>query len=259
MTLYAKPSLLFLVALTLLTSRVEAQPNCSLKTLKGAYLYGATGLKDKVLPFVPPGENGQIVNLEGGQEIFDGRGNITNTYADGSGQVTLVNGSYSLDANCVGRAVYNSGDSYTLYASPTGNEFTWASISAGKKITGREVRVSRSLSPRCSLKTLKGTYLYSHMGYRNGIPYFETGKESYDGLGHLSNVYTDMNGHAVETNGTYALNGENCVAQATYEDTGDTYIIFMAPSGSEFRYVSFDGTRSNLAVGAEHRVSKKQF
>lgn len=252
------PLLALLAAFISSPTFVSASPKCSLKTLKGTYIYGATGLKDKTLPFSGTDQSGLGVNMEGGQEIFDGHGRITNTYSDASGQVTVANGTYTVNENCIGFATYNSGDSYTLYTAPNGNEFTWASISNNQKITGREVRVSPALAPRCSLKTLKGTYLYSHMGYRNGLPYFETGKEIYDGKGHLTNVYTDIAGQTVETTGSYTMQN-NCIGEATYDDTEDTYVIFMSPAGSEFRYVSLGSSQSNMAVGAEHRVSKNQF
>jgi hypothetical protein len=124
--------------------------------------------------------------VEAGQDIFDGKGGITNTYTDTTGQTVVTKGSYQMNANCVSQAKYDdSGVNYVMYTGPTGSEFSWISVTPGTKITGREVRVSTSLTPKCSLKTLKGTYVYSHIGYRDGVQYIESGQEVFDGKGSI--------------------------------------------------------------------------
>ena len=223
-----------------------AQPEakCSLKTLKGFYIYGATGVK------------GNVVHVEGGQEIFDGKGGITNTYTDSSGSVTVTSGSYEMSDYCIGRATYHdTGDSYVMYTGPDGTEFSWLSISKGTEIAGREVRVSPSVKPKCSLRTLKGTYIYSYMGYRNGIRYFESGQERFDGHGNFVNNYTGANGEATVTTGTYTME-RNCIGTTTYNDTGESYAVYVSPAGDEFRYVSLGSGLKNIAVGSEQRVSR---
>jgi hypothetical protein len=53
---------------------------------------------------------------------------------------------------------------------------------------------SATAAPKCSLKTLKGTYLYSANGTKDGIPYAESGQEYYDGNGKITSTYTDNTG-----------------------------------------------------------------
>lgn len=225
--------------------RAEAAPKCSLKTLKGTYIYGATGVKDKA------------VHVEAGNDVFDGKGGIINTYTGSDGKDIVTTGTYVMGANCIGRATYNdTGDSYAMYTGPGGLEVSWISVSQDIRFSGRMLRVSKSVNPQCSLKTLKGTYVYSHVGYRNGIQYFESGQEKYDGRGNLVNIYSDANGLEILTRGTYTMN-KNCVGHSTYEDTGDSYALYTGPKGDDFSYVSLGSGQSNMTVGRERRVSKE--
>lgn len=230
-------------ALLSLTQAALATPKCSLKTLKGTYIYGATGVK-----------NGSV-NVEAGQDIFDGKGNIQNTYTDSKGVATVTTGTYTMSSNCTGVSTYkDSGDSYEIFTGPKGNFFSWVSVSEDYKISGQETRVSGSTKPKCSLKTLKGTYVYSQMGYRNGTHYLESGQEVYDGKGNITNTYADPKGQLVTTSGTYTLD-QNCAGESTYTDTGDSYALYTSPKGDEFRFVSKTSSSNNLTAGSENRVS----
>ena len=94
------------LALLFLTQTASAAPKCSLKTLKGTYIYGATGMK-----------NGSM-NVEAGQDVFDGKGNIQNTYTDSQGVTKVTAGTYTMSSNCTGVSTYKeSGDSYRIFLS----------------------------------------------------------------------------------------------------------------------------------------------
>ena len=86
--------------------------------------------------------------LEGGQEIYDGKGNIKNTYTDPKGQLVTTSGTYTLEENCAGASKYtDTGDSYALYTSPKGDEFRFVSktSSSNNMSAGSENRVSTAL------------------------------------------------------------------------------------------------------------------
>jgi hypothetical protein len=231
------------LALLPLPQVASAAPKCSLKTLKGTYIYGATGVK-----------NGAM-NVEAGQDIFDGKGNIQNTYTDSQGVTIVTTGTYTMSSNCTGVSTYkDSGVSYEIFTGPKGDLFSWISVSDNYKISGQESRVSGSLKPKCSLKTLTGTYVYSQMGYRNGTHYLESGQETYDGKGNITTTYADPKGQLVTTSGTYTLD-QNCVGESSYTDTGDSYALYPSPKGDEFRFVSKTSSSNNLTAGSENRVS----
>jgi hypothetical protein len=234
-----------ILALLMFPHASMADARCNDRTIKGAYIYASTGVRDGA-PYV-----------EAGQDIFDGKGGITNTYTDTNGQTVVTKGSYQMNANCVSQAKYDdSGVNYVMYTGPTGSEFSWISVTPGTKITGREVRVSTSLTPKCSLKTLKGTYVYSLIGYRDGVQYIESGQEVFDGKGSIRNTFTDASGMTVTTAGTYLM-GDHCIGETRYQDTGDTYSVYVDPKGDSFTYASMISRSGNLAVGSERRVGKQ--
>jgi hypothetical protein len=118
------------------------------------------------------------------------------------------------------------------------------------------VRFSSSLNPQCSLKTLKGTYIYSNIGYRNDTQYIESVQNVFDGKGKHWNTSTNAGGLTVTTTGTYTV-GKNCIGQTYYEDTGDSYAIYVNPKGTEPRYFAIASGSSNIGVGSMRRVGKE--
>ena len=98
---------------------------------KSYYIYGATGMK-----------NGSM-NVEAGQDVFDGKGNIQNTYTDSQGVTKVTAGTYTMSSNCTGVSTYKeSGDSYRIFTGPKGDLFSWISVSDDYKISGQESRAS---------------------------------------------------------------------------------------------------------------------
>lgn len=233
------------LGLSFFTSPLFADARCSEKTLKGTYIYASTGIR------------GGVVYVEAGQEVFDGKGGIVNTYTDSSGALIETKGVYDINQACIGQAMYeDTGDKYDMYTGPSGSEFSWISVSRGTKINGRDVRVSSSLDAQCSDRTLKGTYVYSHIGYKNGIQYIESGQDVFDGRGGHINTFTDAGGLTVTTSGTYSV-GRNCIGQTFYEDTRDSYSIYVDPKGTELRYAAINPKPGNAGVGSMRRVGKE--
>lgn len=108
-------------------------------------------------------------------------------------------------------------------------------------------------APKCSLKTLKGTYIYSASGTRDGIPFAESGQEVYDGKGNVMNYYTDNTGESGTSTATYTM-GENCIGESTYS-SGESYAIYASPNGSEFTWVAKSKAGDSVSTGTQRRVT----
>ena len=108
----------------------------------------------------------------------------------------------------------------------------------------------------CSNATLNGTYIYSSVGGPNsGELTLEAGIESYDGEGHIQNIYSVPGPPYTPgtATGTYHLNG-NCTGTSTYND-GSEYAIYVSPNGSSFTFISIKGVGKATGTGTETRVS----
>ena len=107
---------------------------CSTATLKGTYLYNHAGILQG-LPYA-----------ESGREVYDGQGGIVLTYqgSDGAGGTELA--TYTVSADCLGKAIYPDGQTATSFISPDGSRFTYTITGApGPKpsaLSGSEVRVA---------------------------------------------------------------------------------------------------------------------
>jgi hypothetical protein len=107
---------------------------CSNATLKGTYLYNASGVL-----------NGKPY-AESGREVYDGQGGIVLSYrgSDGSGGVERA--TYSVSADCIGTATYPDGQKATSFISPDGSRFVYTITAAPggqpTALSGTETRVS---------------------------------------------------------------------------------------------------------------------
>jgi hypothetical protein len=108
---------------------------------------------------------------------------------------------------------------------------------------------------RCSVATLKGTYLYSSIGMLDGKPYAESGREVYDGKGGVELTYSGTGGAAGTMRTTYTVSAD-CIGKAVYP-YGQTIQSFISPDGSRFSYTITRGPddRSTALSGWEIRVA----
>ena len=103
-------------------------------TRQGTYLYSESGVL-----------NGKPY-AESGREVYDGRGGIVLSYrgSDGSGGVEKA--TYSVSADCIGKATYPDGQKATSFISPDGSRFVYTITAApGSQptaLSGSEVRVA---------------------------------------------------------------------------------------------------------------------
>ena len=107
----------------------------------------------------------------------------------------------------------------------------------------------------CTLATLHGTYAFSGTGTDYGVPYSTSGRETYDGRGHIHYYQLwDEGGVSspYEGTGTYTMDAD-CVAHATY-GPNNHWTYFVAPDGSVFYYNNNNNT-GVMSGGHEDRIS----
>ena len=127
----------------------------------------------------------------------------------------------------------------------------WALIS----LLGAAVTQTANARDFCSLKTLRGTYVYALQGVFAGSPLGESGMETYDGQGHVINVFTDsLDRETSRSTGIYVLNGQ-CQGIVTYS-SGNVMHQYVSPNGDRFTYVQISGNAQ--VAGVTQRVSKKR-
>ncbi|MEB3353627.1 MAG: hypothetical protein VKM34_05260 [Cyanobacteriota bacterium] len=111
-----------------------ASSRCNNATLKGTYLYSSVGMLDGK-PYA-----------EAGREVYDGKGGVELTYR-GTGDVTgTMRTTYTVSADCIGKAVYPYGQSLVSFVSPDGSRFAYT-ITRGPGdrptvLSGWEIRVA---------------------------------------------------------------------------------------------------------------------
>lgn len=108
---------------------------------------------------------------------------------------------------------------------------------------------------RCSIATLKGTYLYSSIGVLDGKPYAESGREVYDGKGGVELTFRGSGGAAGSMQSRYSVSPD-CAGKAVYP-YGQTLASFISPDGSRFVYTITRGPsdRPTALSGWEIRVA----
>lgn len=110
-------------------------------------------------------------------------------------------------------------------------------------------------SASCTLATLHGTYAFSGTGADNGVPYSTSGRETYDGRGHIhySQLWDEGGVSSLyEGTGTYTMDAD-CVAHATY-GPNNHWTYFVAPDGSVF-YFNNNNNAGVMSAGHEDRIS----
>ena len=120
------------------------KPPCTLKTLKGRYLFGGTST------LLPPAVEKQSLLAVAGSRVFHGDGTGTDIVTVSlNGEVVLENGvfpiRYTVNRNCSGTlTVPASGETFGLFIAPTGAELMVIGTTPGAVLVhGRSRRVSR--------------------------------------------------------------------------------------------------------------------
>lgn len=107
----------------------------------------------------------------------------------------------------------------------------------------------------CSLKTLKGSYIYSIQGYRGGRPYASSGTFSFNGAGEAAVLYTSsIERTQLFVTGTYTVDG-NCSGTMILADKTVVNNFYLSPTGESFNFVRVS---SDDVIGTEaRRVSRE--
>jgi hypothetical protein len=101
---------------------------------------------------------------------------------------------------------------------------------------------------KCSLATLKGTYIWSSQSPEGAY----AGRDSFDGEGGVVTQLSSNGDSIVKSkSGSYTVN-EDCTGTQSSDD--ETYNNFISPDGGSFSWVETDG--SSVYSGTETRVSK---
>lgn len=110
---------------------------CSLKTLKGSYMYASSGTSSL---------SGAIVDYsDAGIATYDGHGNFTDSVSvNGDPTVSNYIGTYTVNRNCTGTLTYTTDDThYNIFVSPDGSILNFVQTDAGTNISGEEKRVAK--------------------------------------------------------------------------------------------------------------------
>lgn len=116
---------------------------------------------------------------------------------------------------------------------------------------------------RCSEATLRGTYLFSLVGFTvtgtGSDPFAIGGQDVYDGHGHVRSVFTSStNGKItrfIRSTGNYTVNPD-CTGSVSFSGGTTTGDLFIAPDGSQYVFVHTNpGT---VAAELDQRVTARR-
>ncbi len=232
-------------------NQAEMPTACSVASLYGVYSYATGGNK-----YV---NNQWAQFLEIGVNYFDGQGNLLKAYTNSLNSKTeTVKGKYSVASNCRGEISYDTGEKFSFFTPPMGDKFYYIQSvikDTGNADTGWMERQSKGLDFTCTVATLKGTYAYGGRGLKNNMEYTETGLESFDGKGNVTNIYTDTQlGQEQQSRGTYQIT-PYCDALVTYESKESNF-MHVAPDGESMPFIQYGGLKDGeIFGGVERRVS----
>lgn len=107
-------------------------------------------------------------------------------------------------------------------------------------VLGASLAFTSLAAPRsddaCSLRTLKGSYVYSIQGYRGGKPYASSGFMAFDGAGKAAVVYTSsIERRQLTVGGSYTVDG-NCFGVMNLA-TSTINHFYLSPDGDRFEFV----------------------
>ena len=121
------------------------EPTCTLKTLKGRYLFALNGT------LLPPafGVTQPTLSAASGFHIFNGDGTGTDIVTFRLGGVTVLENAaapviYEVNEDCTGSFTVTNGPSFSIFIAPDGESFAEISTAPqGNQVSGFFKRVSR--------------------------------------------------------------------------------------------------------------------
>ena len=116
---------------------------------------------------------------------------------------------------------------------------------------------------KCSVATLKGTYLFAADGVQikgnDQLPFANAGYDVFDGQGEVKDVFSqNINGKITRNesgSGTYSVKGD-CTGTLTF-GSGTRFDLFIAPDGSQLTFVQTKPSE-DVAAGFEPQGTAKR-
>ena len=233
--------------------RGEAQPTCSLATLKGRYIFAYDGFNVS-----GPSAADRVPFAAAGHETYSGDGAVSGfstTSTNGVVSAAAYSGTYTLEADCSGTTALRDENGvtshYGIVVQQNGLVVGYAGTDPNVVTAGYESRRSGSQSA-CNPDSLQGTYIYANDGFETGggtstqrSPFAQAGVEVYDGDGTMSGSVTSNSNGAVSRvsyDGTYTVD-DDCAGEITSGSAGQEpfhFAIYVDPSGEEFAFVRAD-------------------
>jgi hypothetical protein len=243
-------------------SNLHAERGCSNVTLNGAYGFYSSGT---VLPARTP-------RITVGREVYDGNGHFSNTFTvNDSGAVShnANSGAYNVNPDCTGTIFTTLGTlqlRLDFVIADGGNEidFLIGSNLPILDVYGVRKKQFSNFERACSNADLNGTYGFYSTGTAvpAGTPRFTVGRETYDGAGHFSNLFT-VNDNGVETqhanSGLYAVNRDCTGTIVTPLGTLTLTVDFVIVDSAKQIYFMASSNPAAVAVyGVRTRFSADQ-
>ena len=107
---------------------------CNNSILRGTYIYRHSGVKNGV-PYA-----------QAGREVYDGIGKVVIDYQGSDGKSGRLIATYEVSADCIKKAVYSDGKTFTAYLSPDGSKWSYVMSNVPgdqpSALSGWEMKVS---------------------------------------------------------------------------------------------------------------------
>jgi len=242
---------------------VFAQPQigggtCSSATLNGAYSFLLAGRAI--------GSPASFSAIEQGIGVatFDGLSSVTFNLTTNTNKTTgtpqTLQGTYSIQANCVGTINLTSGDTGTfiLGAYDQGVDYFFTGQDGTYSITGSGNTLPTTA---CSNSTFNGTYSFNGNGYQLSSGTVSTANEisglaNFDGAGNITaNWYVSVKGSTASASvkGTYTV-ASGCTATATVVDgSNNSYSLVFTITDASGNF-SFTGANPTILFSGSGRV-----
>ncbi len=242
---------LIAAAIAVGVSSLAADNNCTMKTLRGTYVFTATGY-NLVSGVAQPKAIVELITFNG-----DGTLSVPAATRSVNGVIGRSpaggTGTYTVDAGCTGTIAFSNGPTFDIFVSPNDPKLWMIQTDSNTVFEGTTLRTA---GQPCSNATLQGAYGVQLNGTRpatfvkpggRGAPgllenVIGTVIQIFDGDGNLTqvdNVQGSIAGIVPDRpgRGTYAVNSD-CALTQTVTPPGQASIItkgVVVDSGREFR------------------------
>jgi hypothetical protein len=248
---YAVFALLLLASVSIATANDDAAETCTNATLNGAYgvLRNGHAVADAYLTAV-------------GIVTFDTIGNMSGHEAVSTNGVFShvdVQSTYAVSSDCTGQIFDSTGAPVeTIVISTGGDRVLGMRIEPGRTDWVEYSRIGRNAyaddeSTRCTLKNLKGMYIFQRVGHIPAGDLLATGIITLDGRGTAFAIQTTGRNGVFTTSsaaGPYAVNAD-CTGTLIDPTTGKVFSEFVVVHGRQELFAMSETAGNNVAAHFE--------